>query len=89
MADQELGPVYELWHYPGVLARKQNCKELAFNLKVKAEIDFRCLHGDVFQHESNGIISAFKKQELILPGMLSVCVLNANNNVSQGHRHHH
>jgi len=45
------------------VTKKQNCEELAHNLKVKAEIDCRCLHGDIFQHERNEIISAFKKQE--------------------------
>jgi len=45
------------------VTKKQNCEELAHNLKVKAEIDCRCLHGDVFQHERNEIISAFKKKE--------------------------
>jgi len=45
------------------VTKKQNCEELAHNLKVKAEIDCRCLHGDVFQNERNEIITAFKKQE--------------------------
>jgi len=45
------------------VTKKQNCEELAHNLKVKAEIDCRCLHGDIFQNERNEIISAFKKQE--------------------------
>ena len=31
------------------VTKKQNCEELAHNLKVKAEIDCRCLHGDMFQ----------------------------------------
>jgi len=45
------------------VTKKQNCEELAHNLKVKAEIDCRCLQGDMFQTERNDIISAFKKQE--------------------------
>lgn len=45
------------------VTKKQNCEELAHNMKVKAEIDCRCLHGDIFQNERNEIISAFKKQE--------------------------
>ena len=31
------------------VTKKQNCEELSHNLKVKAEIDCRCLHGDMFQ----------------------------------------
>ena len=45
------------------VTKKQNCEELGHNLKVKAEIDCRCLHGDMFQTERNDIIGAFKKQE--------------------------
>merc|ERR1711874_887943 len=45
------------------VTKKQNCEELAHNLKVKAEINCRCLQGDMFQNERNEIISAFKKQE--------------------------
>ena len=45
------------------VTKKQNCEELAYNLKVKAEIDCRCLHGDICQNERDEIISAFKKQE--------------------------
>ena len=45
------------------VTKKQNCEELAHNLKVKAEIDCRCLQGDMFQTERNEIIAAFKKQE--------------------------
>merc|ERR1719410_199203 len=45
------------------VTKKQNCEELAHNLKVKAEIDCRCLQGDMFQTERNDIIAAFKKQE--------------------------
>jgi len=45
------------------VTKKQNSEELAHNLKVKAEIDCRCIHGDIFQSERNDIISAFKKQE--------------------------
>jgi len=45
------------------VTKKQNSEELAHNLKVKAEIDCRCIHGDIFQSERNEIISAFKKQE--------------------------
>merc|ERR1719481_1364510 len=45
------------------VTKKQNCEELAHNLKVKAEIDCRCLHGDIFQNERNEIITAFKKQD--------------------------
>merc|ERR1719208_752103 len=45
------------------VTKKQNCEELAHNLKVKAEIDCRCLHGDMFQTERNDIISSFKKQD--------------------------
>ena len=45
------------------VTKKQNCEELAHNLKVKAEINCRCLQGDMFQNERNEIISAFKRQE--------------------------
>jgi len=45
------------------VTKKQNCEELSHNLKTKAEIDCRCLHGDIFQNERNEIIGAFKKQE--------------------------
>ena len=45
------------------VTKKQNCEELAHNLKVKAEIDCRCLQGDMFQTERNDIISSFKKQD--------------------------
>ena len=45
------------------VTKKQNCEELAHNLKVKAEIDCRCLQGDMFQTERNDIIASFKKQE--------------------------
>ena len=45
------------------VTKKQNCEELAHNLKVKAEIDCRCLQGDMFQTERNEIISSFKKKE--------------------------
>jgi len=45
------------------VTKKQNSEELAHNLKIKAEIDCRCIHGDLFQSERNEIISAFKKQE--------------------------
>lgn len=45
------------------VTKKQNCEELAHNLKVKAELDCRCLHGDVFQHERSEIINSFKKRE--------------------------
>ena len=30
---------------------------------MKAELDCRCLHGDVFQNERNEIISAFKARK--------------------------
>jgi len=45
------------------VSKKNNSEELAQNLKVKAEIECRCLHGDIFQSERNEIITAFKKQE--------------------------
>jgi len=45
------------------VTKKDNSMELAHNLKVKAEIDCRCIHGDIFQSERNEIITAFKKQE--------------------------
>jgi len=45
------------------VTKKQNCEELSHNLKIKAEIDCRCLQGDMFQTERNDIISKFKKQE--------------------------
>ena len=45
------------------VTKKQNCEELAHNLKVKAEIDCRCLQGDMFQSERSEIISSFKKKE--------------------------
>ena len=44
------------------VTKKQNCDELAQNLKVK-EFDVRCIHGDLAQHERNTIIHSFKKRE--------------------------
>ena len=44
------------------VTKKQNCDELAQNLKVK-EFDVRCIHGDLAQHERNTIIHSFKKKE--------------------------
>ncbi len=44
------------------VTKKQNCEELAHNLKAK-EFDCRCIHGDLIQHERNEIISGFKKRE--------------------------
>ena len=44
------------------VTKKQNCDELAQNLKVK-EFDVRCIHGDLAQHDRNTIIHAFKKKE--------------------------
>ena len=35
------------------VTKKQNCEELAENLKSKAEIDLRCIHGDLLQHDRN------------------------------------
>ena len=44
------------------MTKKQNCEELAHNLTLK-EIECRCIHGDLNQHERNEIIHKFKKQE--------------------------
>ena len=50
------------------VTKKQNCEELAANLKSKLEIDLRCIHGDLLQHERNEIIHAFKKNEFPILG---------------------
>ena len=50
------------------VTKKQNCEELAANLKSKLEIDLRCVHGDLLQHERNEIIHAFKKKEFPILG---------------------
>lgn len=44
------------------MTKKQNCEELANNLKLK-EYDCRCLHGDLSQPDRNQIIHDFKKKE--------------------------
>ena len=49
------------------VTKKQNCDELAQNLKVK-EFDVRCIHGDLAQHERNTIIHSFKKKEFPILG---------------------
>ena len=50
------------------VTKKQNCEELAENLKSKAEIDLRCIHGDLLQHDRNEIIHGFKKKEFPILG---------------------
>ena len=50
------------------VTKKQNCEELAANLKSKAECDLRCIHGDLLQHERNETIHAFKKKEFPILG---------------------
>ena len=52
------------------VTKKQNCDELAQNLKVK-EFDVRCIHGDLAQHERNTIIHSFKKKEFPILGCVS------------------
>ena len=42
------------------VTKKANSEELAKNLKLK-DFDVRIIHGDLFQHERNEIISAFRK----------------------------
>ena len=44
------------------VTKKQNCEELAKNLKLK-DFNVRCIHGDLLQHERNEIIHDFKKQD--------------------------
>ena len=44
------------------VTKKQNCDELAANLKVK-EFDVGCIHGDLAQTERNSVIQSFKKRE--------------------------
>ena len=53
------------------VTKKQNCEELAANLKSKLEVDLRCIHGDLLQHERNEIIHAFKKKEFPILGNIS------------------
>lgn len=52
------------------VTKKQNCEELAVNLKSKSDLegDLRCIHGDLLQHERNEIIHAFKKKEFPILG---------------------
>ena len=52
------------------VTKKQNCEELAANLKTKTDLqtDLRCIHGDLLQHERNEIIHGFKKQEFKVLG---------------------
>ena len=52
--------------YPGHMLKAK--KELAENLKSKAEIDLRCIHGDLLQHDRNEIIHGFKKKEFPVLG---------------------
>ena len=42
------------------VTKKANSEELAKNLKLK-DFDVRIIHGDLFQHERNEIITAFRK----------------------------
>ena len=54
------------------VTKKQNCEELAVNLKSKSDLegDLRCIHGDLLQHERNEIIHSFKKKEFPILGKL-------------------
>ena len=60
-----LGHLVEFTSVGSVLVfvtKKQNCEELAKNLKLK-DFNVRCIHGDLMQHERNEIIHDFKKQD--------------------------
>ena len=54
------------------VTKKQNCDELAANLKSKMEVDLKCIHGDLQQHERNEIIHGFKKKEFPILGKIEL-----------------
>ena len=59
------------------VTKKQNCEELAANLKSKGDLqdDLRCIHGDLMQHERNEIIHGFKKKEFNVLGRYNYFII--------------